>query len=142
MDDVVIYDEDKQQHMEHVRAILHRCEDQQISLNRNKLQFCQTEVRFAGMQLTQQGYSISDDIIAAIAKFPTLTTRTNLRSFCGLDNQLASSSNSVSSVLAPLCPLLSSRNDFLWTPVHDEAFLRAKQALTTAPTLTYFDPTK
>ena len=39
-------------------------------------------------------------------------------------------------------PLLSSRNDFLWTPVHDEAFLKAKQALTTAPTLAYFDPTK
>ena len=95
------------------------------------------------MQLTQQGsYSVSDDIIAAIAKFPTPITRINLRSFCGLVNQLASSTNSVSSVLAPLHPLLSSRNDFLWTPVHDEAFSQAKQALTTAPTLTYFDPTK
>ena len=49
---------------------------------------------------------------------------------------------SVSSVLTPLRPLLSSRNDFLWTPVHDEAFSRAKQVLTTAPTLAYFDPTK
>ena len=39
VDDVVIYNEDKQQHMEHMRAILHRCEDQQISLNHDKLLF-------------------------------------------------------------------------------------------------------
>ena len=84
-----------------------------ISLNREKLQFCQTKVRFAGMQLTQQGYSVSADIIAAIANFPTPTTRTDLRSFCGLANQPASSVNSVSSILTPLRPLLSSRRLFM-----------------------------
>ncbi len=99
----------------------------------------QTEARFAGLKLTQHGYSISD---SAIAKFPTPSTRTDLRSFCGLVNQLASSTNSLSTVLAPLRPLLSSRNDFLWTPVHDEAFVQAKHALTTTPTLAYFNPTK
>ena len=139
VDDVIVYDQEERQHIEHVREILCRCEDKGISLNRDKFRFCKTKVRFAGLQLTQQGYSIS---IAAIAKFPTPTTRTDLRSFCGLVNQLASSSNSVSSVLTPLRPLLTSRNDFLWTPVHDEAFSRAKQVLTTAPTLAYFDPTK
>ena len=142
MDDVIVYDQEERQHIEHVREILRRCEDKGISLNRDKFRFCKTKVRFAGLQLTQQGYSISEDIIAAIAKFPTPTTCTDLCSFCGLVNQLASSSNSVSSVLTPLRPLLSSHNDFLWTPVHNEAFSRAKQVLTTAPTLDYFDPTK
>ena len=142
VDDVIVYDQDKQQHIDHVREILRRCTEKGISLNRDKFQLCRTEVRFAGLQLTQTGYSVSDEITAAIANFPTPTSRTDLRSFCGLVNQLASSTNSVSNVLAPLRPLLSSRNDFLWTPVHDEAFLKAKQALTTAPTLAYFDPTK
>ncbi len=68
----------------HVREILRRCEDKGISL---KFQFCQTEARFAGLKLTQHGYSISD---AAIAKFPTPSTRRG---------QLASS---LSTVLAPL----------------------------------------
>ena len=67
VDDVVAYDDEEHQHVEHVRAILRRCKDRPISLNREKLQFCQTKVRFAGMQLTQQGYSVSADIIAAIA---------------------------------------------------------------------------
>ena len=142
VDVIDFYDQDKQQHIDHVREILHRCEDKGISLNRDKFQLCQTEARFARLQLTQKGYSVSDEITAAIANFPTPTTHKDPCSFCGLVNQLASSTNSISCVLAPLCPLLSSRNDFLWTPAHDAVFLKAKQALTTAPTLAYFDPTK
>ena len=87
VDDVIVYDENKPQHVQHVREILRRCEDKGISLNRDKFQFCQTEARFAGLKLTQHGYSISD---AAIAKFPTPSTRRG---------QLASS---LSTVLAPL----------------------------------------
>ena len=44
VDDVVVYDEDQQQHVEHVQAILRRCEERGVSLNRDKFQFCQTEV--------------------------------------------------------------------------------------------------
>ena len=110
---IIVYDQDKQQHIEYVRKILHRCTEKGISQNRDKFRLCQTEVRFAGLQLTQTGYSVSEEITVAIANFPTPTTRTDLRSFCGLVNQLASSTNGVSSVPVPLCPLL---NDFLWTP--------------------------
>ncbi len=101
VDDVIVYDENKPRHVQHVREILRRCENKGISLNRDKFQFCQTEARFAGLKLTQHGYSISEDIIAAVAKFPTPSTRTDLRSFCGLVNQLASSTNSLSTVLHP-----------------------------------------
>ncbi len=38
--------------------------------------------------------------------------------------------------------MLSSKNEFLWTHTHDQAFLKAKQFLASAPTLAYFDPTK
>ena len=39
VDDVVIFDKDEQQHVEHVREILHRCKDRGISLNRDKFKF-------------------------------------------------------------------------------------------------------
>ena len=60
----------------------------------------------------------------------------------GLTNQLTTCTKELASVLVPLRPLLSTRNDFLWTPAHDIAFQQAKQLLTTAPMLTYFDPSK
>jgi hypothetical protein len=39
IDDVVVFDQDKAQHMEHVHAILHRCQEKGISLNHEKFRF-------------------------------------------------------------------------------------------------------
>lgn len=42
--------------------------------------------------------------------------------------------------IAPFRPLLNSRNDFMWTEIHDLLFrMRKKKALTAAPNLAYFD---
>ena len=78
----------------------------------------------------------------AITNFPTPSSRTDLRSFIGLTNQLTTCTKELAPALTPLRPLLSTRNDFLWTPDHDIAFHQAKQLLTTAPVLAYFDPSK
>ena len=142
VDDVVVFDQNEQEHVEHVRQILHLCEEKRISLNRDKFKFCQPQANFAGLTLTSEGYSVSNDIINAITNFPTPSCRTDLRSFTGLTNQLASSTKELAPILAPLRPLLSTRNDFLWTSTHDEAFLQTKRVLTTAPILAYFDPSK
>ena len=39
-------------------------------------------------------------------------------------------------------PLLSTKNDFLWSPDHQQAFKTIKNALTVAPVLSYFDINK
>ena len=142
VDDVVTFDSDRKNHVEHVRQMLRRCEEQHISLNHDKFQFCQPEAHFAGFTLTPQGYSISNDIVDAIALFPIPSSRTDLRSFFGLVNQLASSTKDIAEVLAPLCPLLSTRNEFIWAQPQDEAFKQAKKAFTSAPILAYFDTMK
>lgn len=142
VDDVIIFDNNRHEHIEHVRKLLYCCQEKGISLNREKFKFCQSKVPFAGFILTSDGYTISDEITDAISCFPTPSSRTDLRSFFGLVNQLAASTNSIAEALAPLRPLLSSRNDFLWIPAHDQAFQHAKALLVTAPTLAYFDPKK
>ena len=48
--------------------------------------------------------------------------RTDLRSFIGLTNQLTTYTKELAPALTPLRSLLSTRNDFLWTPDHDIAF--------------------
>ena len=139
VDDIVIYDSDATQHANHVRAFLQRCADKQIALNLEKCRFCQTQVTFAGFQLSGDGYQVDGSITDAISNFPTPTSRMDLRSFFGLANQLSASTNTVSSLLAPLRSLLSTKNDFLWSPTHDQAFKAAKEHLTIAPILSFFD---
>ena len=97
-----IYDSDATQHANHVRAFLQRCADKQIALNIDKCHFSHTQATFAGFQLSSNGYQVDSSITEAISSFPTPTNRTDLRSFFGLVNQLSASTNTISSLLAPL----------------------------------------
>ena len=92
-----------------------------------------------GLVLSEEGYKIDNLITEAIFKFPPPSNCTDLRSFFGLVNQLSASTNTIAGLLAPLRPLLSTKNDFVWTAEHDQAFKRAKESLTIAPTLAFFD---
>jgi len=139
VDDIVIYDKDIESHASHVKQFLQRCQERHIALNKDKCRFFQQKVTFAGFELSSTGYCIDSSVCDAITKFPTLASRTDLRSFFGLVNQVASSTNKIAELLAPLRPLLSTKNEFLWTPDHDQAINKAKSHLTNPPTLAFFD---
>ena len=75
---------------------------------------------FSGSTLSVEGYQVDHSIIDAITDFHTTPNQTDPRSFFGLFNQLSSSNNTIGSLLTPLCPLLSTRNYFLWLPDHQQ----------------------
>ena len=142
VDDVIIYEKDISNHVSHVKKLLQRFQERRISINQDKWVFCETKVKFAGFQLSSDGYRIDTSIREALAQFPTPANCSDLRSFFGLVNQLSSSTDTVAQLLLPLRPLLSTKNDFLWSPVYDQSFARVKEHLVVIPTLTYFDLTK
>jgi len=141
-DDVIIYDKDKEGHLAHVHQFLQRCRDKQISLNKDKCDFCQTQVTFAGFQLSSTGYRIHPMITDAVSKFPPPNTRSDLRSFFGLADQLTSSTDTVSKLLLPLRSLLSTKQEFLWSAEHERTFSEPKARLTEVPSLAYFSLSK
>ena len=142
VDDIIIYDCDEQQHAAHVQQFLQRCAEKHIALNLDKCKFNQSKVTFAGFTLSAQGYQINQSITDAISQFPTPKNRTDLLSFFGLVNQLSSNTSAIAPLLAPLHPLLSTKNEFLWSPNHEQALHTIKETLTTAPVLSYFDASK
>ena len=131
VDDIIIYDGDEHQHASHVQQFLQRCVDKHISLNLGKCKFNQTEVTFAGFTLSAQGYSVDHSITDAISQFPAPTNRIDLRSFFGLVNQISSTTNVVAPLLTPLRPLLSTKNEFIWSPHHQQAFDATKNLTST-----------
>ena len=142
VDDIVIYDKDAKTHMTHVRQFLQCCQERKIALNRDKCKFGQTEVTFAGLLLTAEGYRIDLTITEAITKFPSPATRTDIRSFFGLANLLASSTDRMAELLEPLGPLLCTEHEFVWPATHEEALVKVKEHLVKAPTLAFFDREK
>ena len=133
--DIIIYDDNELQHATHIRQFLQCCADKHIALNPKECKFSQNKVTFAGFTLSADGYQVDHSITDVITKFPTPTNRTDLRSFFGLVNQLAP-------LLTPLSPLLSIKNNFLWSPDHQQAFTIVKNSLTIALVLSYFNVNK
>ena len=142
VDDFVIYDNNITDHISHVQQFLQRCMDNNIALNVDKCQFFRTQLTFTGFQLSSSGYKIDPSITEAITNYPTPTSRSDLRSFIGLVNQLSTSTNTLATLLNPLRPLLSTKNKFLWSSYHQDAFSHIKTSLTTTPMLSFFDINK
>ena len=142
VDDFVIYDSNIADHLTHVEQFLQRCAENNIALNMEKCQFFKSEVTFAGFQLSSRGYKVDPSITEAITRYPIPANRTDLRSFMGLVNQLSTSTHTLASLLTPFRPLLSTKNEFVWSSHHQEAFAKVKTSLTTSPLLSFFDMTK
>ena len=99
MDDTLIYDQDLPTHYERVREYLRKCRENRITLNRDKFEFAQSELKFVGYIVGTEGIKADPDKLDAIAKFPRPENITELRSFMGLANQLGSFCEDLSEVL-------------------------------------------
>ena len=143
VDDVVIFSSTLEEHVQHVREFLSRCEAKGISLNLGKLQLAQRSVKFAGFVVSRDGYGPNPQLTESLSAFPTPTNISDLRAFFGLVNQLASFVDNIAELMEALRPLLSpKKNYFQWEDQHQRAFEEAKKRLTSVPTLGYFDPTR
>ena len=142
MDDVIVFDDNFDQCVDRVRALLLRCKEHGITLNPDKFKFAEKEVKFVGFTINAQGVSTDPDKLKAIAEFPIPSCLTDLRSFMGLINQLGDFRTEVSTTADPLRELLKTKNEFRWTETHTTAFQATKKALVTAPTLAHYDPSK
>lgn len=142
VDDFIQFDLTFPQHVERVWQTLTRCREKCMTLNPKKFQFGLPEVSFCGYIVGTQGVKVDPAKIRAISDFPAPKNLTELRSFFGMINQLSHFSRDISSKAEPLRPLLSSKNEFVWTADHDKAFDEVKVALSISPTLVHFDVSK
>ena len=140
VDDIIIYDRTYEEHVKHVREVLERCRQRKISLKREKFVFAQPKAKYSGYIVGPDGFAADPSLTKAIREFPCPTNITEMRSFLGLANQLSNFTDSISTAMEPLRPLLKTKNHFMCDASHDQAFDATKQALSVTPTLAYYDP--
>ena len=88
MDDMIVFDDSFEQHVERVRALLLRCREHSITLNADKFVFAENEVNFVGFTISADGITTDPNKLRAIAEFPTPSCLTELRSFMDLVTSL------------------------------------------------------
>ena len=74
----------------------------EIRLNEAKFNYGQTEIEFAGVIVTKEGFRPNPELVKAISDFPPPTSVTEMRSFHGTVNQLAPYDSELSKKFEPI----------------------------------------
>ena len=120
-------------HNGNFRALLDRCREKGIKLNRQKLKLYRSSAVFCGHQLTRDGALPDQRRVAAILNMPPPSDRQGVMRLLGMPCYLAKFCPNFSSITAPIRSLLVKENDFCWRPdIHGAAFDSVKTLLVNA----------
>ena len=122
-----------------VLELVNRLSQHNLKLNPDKIKFKTHTVPFMGHVLTPEGLRPSDEIASAIVNMSQPQDKAATRRFLGMITYLAKFCPHLSEVVRPLRDLTHIRQEFLWADQYTEAFQKAKQLVSEAPCLRYFD---
>ncbi|SPO24480.1 uncharacterized protein UTRI_03748 [Ustilago trichophora] len=135
MDDVASGHPDFDSYFCWLRAFLDRAIDTGFTLSVEKCQFLHENISFCGQLIGLDGIRADPSRLKAILNWPTPKTVRELMTFWGVCSYLRSKVPDFAKVFAPLDSLTAGIVDYdaglidAWTPAHDAAFLRVKNAL-------------
>uniref|UniRef100_A0AAY4A0C0 Gypsy retrotransposon integrase-like protein 1 n=1 Tax=Denticeps clupeoides TaxID=299321 RepID=A0AAY4A0C0_9TELE len=143
LDDILVYSQNEQDHVLHVRAVLKRLLAHQLYCKLEKCAFHQRSTAFLGYTISTQGVAMDPQKVKAVTKWPQPTSLKQLQSFLGFANFYRRFIRGFSSVVAPLTTLTKPAHQprpFLLPPEALRAFHHLISLFTSAPILRHPDP--
>ena len=110
MDDVIIFSEDANSHINHVDKILKKLSSAGMSISTRKSKFFRQEVEFHGFVVSQSGIKTSPDKVQDILNFQKPKTLRALRSFIGLAGYYRRFIQNYADIVKPLTAYLRGDN--------------------------------
>ena len=154
LDDLLVYTATFDGHMEALEKVLGRLRDIGVRLNPEKCQFGFFKVLYLGHIVSAEGVATNPKKVEAVQNWPDIKTVKDVRSFLGLASYYRRFVEGFSTIARPLNALYNKVHEAypsdrlkgekkplgdLWTKECQEAFLKLKLALTTAPVLGHPD---
>ncbi|RUS71780.1 hypothetical protein EGW08_020463 [Elysia chlorotica] len=138
-DDTIIYGRTEEEHDTRLNEAIERIENSGLRLNKEKCVFKKTEVKYFGHIISENGVRPDGDRVKAILKLKEPENVSELRTVLGMFNYTAKFVPQMSSVLHPMSALLKKETSFLWGPEQKAAFNQAKDKISNASSLAFFD---
>jgi hypothetical protein len=141
MDDILVYSETYEEHVQHVRKVLTKLLENGLYVSLEKCEFHVQEVNFLGYMISPSGISMEKDRVSAIVDWPVPTSVHDIQVFLGFANFYRRFIRAYSNVVVPMTDLLKkSSMPFQWTSAAQKAFDELKQLFSDAPVLRHFNP--
>lgn len=140
-DDLLICAENETEHDKILKQVFERAKESNVRFNKRKFQYKLKEVKYFGHIFSKDGMRIDDDRVKAILNIKSPTNKKELQIFLGMVNYLRNFICSLAELVTPLQSLLKKDTTWLWTDIHEKAFINIKKCISSAPTLQNFNET-
>jgi hypothetical protein len=151
LDDILIYSNTFEEHLQHLEQVLKVLQDNQLYARPHKCTFAKHELEFCGHIVGNGVVKVVKSKIQSIREWPQLKNVHEVRQFLGLAGYYRRFIKNFGLIALPLYELLhmgeedKRKNKFepiSWNTRHQLAFERLKERLTNAPILQQVDPSK
>ena len=142
VDDILVWGATVDEHDERLKKTLQRCEEINLTLNKEKCEFRVKEVTYIGHRLTPDGVKPDERKVEAIKHMPPPEDKKGAERLLGIVNYLAKFIPNMSTITKPIRELLKDDVEFQWGEAQEKAFQEVKDILTNAPVLAYYDVKK
>ena len=126
-------------HIATVEKILNKLDRENMSLKLTKCKFAQRECEWPGHKITSTGITPLVRKTEPIEALTPPRTLSQLKSFMGSIHSLHKYLPALAESSAPLQPLLSKSNEYIWTPECQNAFENLKKQVSNIVELRHFD---
>ena len=148
LDDLIIFSDTFEQHLERLDIVLTRLQQCNLKLSPDKCYFLQERVKFLGHVVSHEGIETDPDKIEKIRNWPRPSNPDELRSFvafAGYYRRFVKDFSKVTKPLTDLLPPTSTRKnakpkktkDWKWEEEHEVTINKLKDILTSPPILAY-----
>ena len=144
LDDIIIYSESQEEHLDHLQQVLARIEQFGLFLNRDKCFLGRTTVPFLERSIFQKGMSVVKESLDMVAEQHPPSTLRGLRGFLGLINHYRPHIPKLAHIAEPLFQLLEGpsrpkRSPIKWSEECQQSFRNVIEAVQQASTLSFDD---
>ncbi|KAL4153562.1 hypothetical protein QTP88_001395 [Uroleucon formosanum] len=145
VDDIINYAKTFDDLLIILQKLLQRIRESGFKLKATKCKFGYFELKILGQIVNQDGVKPNPEGLAAIKKFPTPKTIKQTRSFLGLCNFFRKFIPRFAELISPITDLTrghyaTKKSPIKWSTLHQDAFEKLKNQLTSPPLLKHFNP--
>ena len=144
IDDVVVYSDTWEEHLQHLRQVLERLKKVQLTAKLRKCQFGTARCVYLGHVIGGGQVRLEEAKVEAVASYPIPTTKKGVRSFLGLTGYYRKFIPDYATIATPLTDLTRKNQPvrIQWSKECDAAFNTLKARICSRPVLASPDFTK
>jgi hypothetical protein len=133
LDDICVFSRSFEEHLLHLNDVFERLRKYNLKLKPSKCNLFNQEFKYLGHVVSAEGIRGDPDKIKAIIEMPCPTSVKQVRTFVGKCTYYRELIPNYAMRCKPLYDLLKFNNRFVWTDIHQSAFDKLKETLSTFP---------